>query len=70
MSLYITTVAAIGIAMLLGALGPALDARDDRFNRAAQEMCGGENAAWTRLPDGQVQCFTKRGHKSYKGPVL
>lgn len=70
MSLYLTVVGTIGIVMLLGSLGITLDKRDATFDRAAQEMCGGENAAWERLPDGKVQCWTKRGHKSYRGPVL
>jgi len=36
-----------------------------RFERAAQAMCG-DNAGWTRLENGSVQCFTKRGHKTQK----
>jgi Flp pilus assembly protein TadG len=36
-----------------------------RFERAAQAMCG-ENAGWTKLENGSVQCFTKRGHKTQK----
>jgi hypothetical protein len=36
-----------------------------RFERAAQAMCG-ENAGWTQLENGAVQCFTKRGHKTQK----
>lgn len=36
---------------------------EQRFARAAQAMCGGENAVWTPLADGSVQCRTKRGHK-------
>jgi hypothetical protein len=36
-----------------------------RFERAAQQMCG-ENSGWTKLENGSVQCFTKRGHKTQK----
>jgi hypothetical protein len=40
-------------------------AQQARFERAAQAMCG-ENAGWTRLDNGSVQCFTKRGYKTQK----
>lgn len=71
--LVLFAVVAIAGAMSVG--GPALDefdalkdaqesaARRDRFERAAQAMCG-ENAAWRELADGAVQCFTKRGYKT------
>jgi hypothetical protein len=36
-----------------------------RFEKAAQAMCG-DNAGWTQLDNGAVQCFTKRGHKTQK----
>jgi hypothetical protein len=36
-----------------------------RFEKAAQQMCG-DNAGWTQLENGSVQCFTKRGHKTQK----
>ena len=36
-----------------------------RFEKAAQQMCG-ENSGWTKLENGAVQCFTKRGHKTQK----
>ena len=36
-----------------------------RFEKAAQQMCG-DNAGWTQLENGAVQCFTKRGHKTQK----
>jgi hypothetical protein len=36
-----------------------------RFEKAAQAMCG-ENAGWTQLENGAVQCFTKRGKKTSK----
>ena len=36
-----------------------------RFEKAAQAMCG-ENAGWTKLENGTVQCFTKKGHKTQK----
>lgn len=36
-----------------------------RFEKAAQAMCG-ENAGWTKLDNGSVQCFTKRGHATQK----
>jgi hypothetical protein len=40
-------------------------AQQARFEKAAQQMCG-ENAGWTKLENGAVQCFTKRGHKTQK----
>lgn len=48
-------------------LEAAIRAEDaqERFERAAQEMCG-ENSAWRLQPDGAVQCFTKRGAKTRK----
>ena len=36
-----------------------------RFEKAAQAMCG-DNAGWTKLENGAVQCFTKRGHATQK----
>jgi hypothetical protein len=36
-----------------------------RFEKAARRMCG-DNAGWTQLENGSVQCFTKRGHKTQK----
>ena len=36
-----------------------------RFEKAAQQMCG-ENSGWTKLENGSVQCFTKRGKKTSK----
>ena len=36
-----------------------------RFEKAAQAMCG-DNAGWTKLDNGAVQCFTKRGYKTQK----
>jgi hypothetical protein len=35
-----------------------------RFEKAAQAMCGGENATWKLLDNGSVQCFTKRGFRT------
>jgi len=40
-------------------------AQQARFEKAAQAMCG-DNAGWTQLENGSVQCFTKRGHKTQK----
>lgn len=40
-------------------------AQQARFEKAAQQMCG-ENAGWTKLENGSVQCFTKKGHKTQK----
>lgn len=37
-----------------------LDASRDRFERAAQRMCGPQ-AAWAEVGQGVIQCFTKRG---------
>lgn len=60
-------------AFALGAFGPALDAApvkpqtaQDRFNRATEQMCGSENAAWEEVAPGVVQCFTHRGSKTIK----
>jgi hypothetical protein len=52
------------------ALAPQQDssAAQARFARAAQTMCG-ENAGWTMLADGAVQCRTKRGHKTITAQV-
>ena len=36
-----------------------------RFEKAAQAMCG-DNAGWTKLDNGSVQCFTKQGRKTQK----
>ena len=36
-----------------------------RFERAAQAMCG-DNAGWTQLENGAVQCFNKTGRKTQK----
>lgn len=38
----------------------------EKFSRAAQAMCGGENASWRLLDNGSVQCFTKRGFRTTK----
>lgn len=40
-----------------------------RFARAAQELCGREAAAWALLPDGSIQCRTKRGAKTITARV-
>jgi hypothetical protein len=40
-----------------------------RFARAAAALCGGENANWQLLPDGAVQCRTKRGAKTITAEV-
>lgn len=76
--LVLFAVVALAGAMSVG--GPALDefdalkdaqqsaARRDRFERAAQAMCG-ENAGWRELDDGRVACFTKRGHKTMVAEV-
>jgi hypothetical protein len=40
-------------------------AQQARFEKAAQAMCG-DNAGWTQLENGAVQCLTKRGHKTQK----
>lgn len=77
--LVLFAVVALAGAMSVG--GPALDeydalkdaqqsaARRDRFERAAQAMCG-DNAAWRELADGAVQCFTRRGHKTHVAKVV
>jgi hypothetical protein len=36
-----------------------------RFEKAAQAMCG-DNAGWTQLENGAVQCFNKTGRKTQK----
>ena len=38
----------------------------ERFEKAVQEMCGGENSAWKMLENGSIQCFTHRGFKTKK----
>ena len=35
-----------------------------RFERAAARACGGENAAWSELEGGAIQCRTKHGRKT------
>jgi len=40
-------------------------AQQARFEKAAQAMCG-DNAGWTKLENGAVQCFNKTGHKTQK----
>ena len=35
-----------------------------RFERAAQDICGREAAAWELLADGAIQCRTKYGRKT------
>lgn len=35
-----------------------------RFDRAARQACGGDNAAWQLREDGALQCLTKRGHRT------
>ena len=39
------------------------DLARQRFERAAQAMCG-ENAAWSELEGGAIQCRTKHGRKT------
>ena len=79
-TLAVAMAAALSTAYLLD--GPsdhqaALDAAADakatqreqaalaRFEKAAQSMCG-KNSGWTKLENGSVQCFTKRGYKTQK----
>lgn len=33
-----------------------------RYEKAVQEICGGENAVVQHLADGHIQCKTKRGY--------
>lgn len=44
------------------------DLARQRFERAAQAMCG-ENAAWSELDGGAVQCRTKHGRKTITAQV-
>lgn len=37
----------------------------ERFERAAQEMCG-INGAWEEVRPGSIQCFTHKGRKAGK----
>ncbi len=63
----------VAITCLLAAFGPWLDATGKtvltvdaataRFERGAQAICG-PNAAWERVGDDSIQCFTHRGHKT------
>lgn len=68
------------IALALGAFGPSKTMNrpavvkqtlttDERFARAAQAMCGGENAAWQITQPGVVQCYTHRGAKTITAKV-
>ena len=62
-----------GPSEIQAAIDAAADARatqaeqraQARFEKAAQAMCG-ENAGWTKLENGAVQCFTKTGRKTQK----
>lgn len=76
----------IGVLSLLSFVGPALDAesqehevaseerpkhqRQERFEKAAREICG-ENSSWA-LTSGknEIVCKTKRGHKTGKVAAL
>lgn len=78
----ITAVAAI--AVLMSFVGPKLDEiqattqdalaaqkdaqRRARFEQAAQAICG-ENAGWVELGGGEIQCKTKRGHKTLRASL-
>ncbi len=44
------------------------DLARQRFERAAQAMCG-DNAAWAEVAPGAVQCYTHRGAKTIAGRV-
>ena len=35
-----------------------------RFDRAARQACGSENAGFQMRQDGTLQCLTKRGHRT------
>jgi hypothetical protein len=64
------TVAAGLIALVMSAAylldGPSEhEARVDTVEERIQKLCG-ENAGWTMLADGSVQCFTHRGFKTRK----
>lgn len=37
--------------------------QQERFERAAQQMCG-DQAAWARIDSTTVQCFTHKGAKA------
>lgn len=79
MNSFKTALAMFGIAFALAVVGPSLDdhsaendtAKDsirqlkevERFERTVQALCG-ENAAWTDLGNGVIQCLNKRGRKT------
>lgn len=81
MNTLLNAILFVGFAFTLSCLGPMIDdhsaeqeqAREaikqqraqQRFEKAAQEMCG-MNAAWTDLGDGVIQCFSKKGRKTVK----
>ena len=72
------------IAFTLAVLGPTLDdhsaehdtAKDaikqlkevERFEAAAQAICG-QNAAWTDIGNGVIQCLTKRGKPTIRASL-
>jgi hypothetical protein len=37
---------------------------ESRFDKAARQACGAENASWQLREDGALQCLTKRGHRT------
>jgi hypothetical protein len=37
---------------------------ETKFAMAAHRACGGANAVYEQLPDGRLQCRTKRGAKT------
>lgn len=81
MNSFKTALAMFGIAFALAVVGPTLDdhsaehetAKDairqlkevERFERTVQALCG-ENAAWTDLGNGVIQCLSKKGKKLSK----
>lgn len=81
MNAFKTALAMFCIAFALAVVGPTLDdhsaehdtAKDairqlkevERFERAAQAICG-ENAAWTDIGNGVIQCKTHRGYNTKK----
>lgn len=79
-----TAMLLLGMLGLLGVVGPAIDEpvhpvaveesakaqRQDRFERAAREVCG-ENASYrVTHKHGEIICLTKRGHKTGKSATL
>jgi len=43
--------------------------RQSQFMATVRRVCGSDNAAWTELPGGAIQCATKHGRKTQVAEV-